>query len=183
MTARNASSPRRPRNRPRSRRNSRCSIRSRRRAEGARSVGGRRRRAGAPSGATRPDGAGGRRVSAWRATPLDGRQLAAARRPRPLVGPAAREERAAGAASRPAGRTVSIASSTVTMPGQAALVVDDRHGQQVVAGDDLGHLVLVGQHADGDRLRDHHVRDLRVRRRPRSGRAATGRRRAGRRRR
>ncbi len=27
-------------------------------------------------------------------------------------------------------------------------------------GDDLGHLVLVGQHADGDRLLDHHLPDL-----------------------
>ena len=37
-------------------------------------------------------------------------------------------------------------------PDEAALVVDDRHGQQVVAGDDLGDLVLVGEDADRDRL-------------------------------
>ena len=45
---------------------------------------------------------------------------------------------------------------------EPALVVDDRHGQQVVAGDDLGDLVLVGQHADGHRLVDHERRAIGV---------------------
>ena len=69
------------------------------------------------------------------------------------LGPARRV--AAGAAARRRAATVSIASSTVTMPTSRPLVVDDRHGQQVVVGDDLGDLVLVGQDADGDRLVDH----------------------------
>ena len=37
-------------------------------------------------------------------------------------------------------------------PHEPAVVVDDRDGEQVVVGDDLGDLVLVGHHADGDRL-------------------------------
>ena len=58
-----------------------------------------------------------------------------------------------------------MASSTVTIPTRRSSVVDDRHGQQVVAGDDAGDVVLVGQHVDGDRLVDHHLADRRRRRR------------------
>ena len=104
MTARNASRPRRPRNRAAER----------------------------PDGATR---------AGDRARPRSGaigqEHGLADRQSRP--GAAARRARA----SSP-GRIVSIASSTVTMPDELALSVDDRHGEQVVAGDDTRDVVLVG---------------------------------------
>ena len=62
------------------------------------------------------------------------------------------------------GRTVSIASSTVTIPTSRPVVVDDRDGQQVVAGDDARRpRPRSAQHVDRDRLVDH---DLADRRRP-----------------
>ena len=57
------------------------------------------------------------------------------------------------------GMTVSIASSTVTIPTSRRSSSTTGHREQVVVGDDLGDLVLVGQHADDDRLPDHHLRD------------------------
>ena len=82
-----------------------------------------------------------------------------------------------------AGRIVSIASSTVTMPTSRSLGVDDRDGQQVVAGDDLGDLVAVGQDVDRRPARRSSPRRSAWTAGRRSGRAATARRPAGRRRR
>src|SRR6476646_6683714 len=39
---------------------------------------------------------------------------------------------------------------------EMALVVNDRHGQQVVAGDHAGDVVLIVEHLDRDGLLDHH---------------------------
>src|SRR5207249_7234404 len=44
-------------------------------------------------------------------------------------------------------------------PREPPLVVDDWYGEQVVVGDDLRDLVLVGEDADRDRLPDHHLGD------------------------
>ena len=46
----------------------------------------------------------------------------------------------------------SITSSTVTMPSTWLLVVDDRHGEEVVLGDDPRDLLAVHRRGDGQRL-------------------------------
>ena len=61
------------------------------------------------------------------------------------------------------GSTVSIASSTVTIPSSASLLVDHRHGQQVVPGDHLRDLLLRREGADGHRLVVHELADRHVR--------------------
>ena len=64
---------------------------------------------------------------------------------------------------QPRGSTTSIASSTVTMPTRRPSSSTHRHGQQVVARDDLRDLVLGGEHAHGDRFGEHDRLDRRRR--------------------
>ncbi len=118
MTARNASRPRRPRNRPRSR-----------------------------TQTTRRDPlAEAAQIGAHRATAASPATLRGDTRRRQL-----------------AGRIVSMASSTVTIPTRwrsASSVTG--HGQQVVAGDDTRDVVVVGVDADRDRLVDHDLAIVRL---------------------
>ncbi|GIW19984.1 MAG: hypothetical protein KatS3mg065_0280 [Chloroflexota bacterium] len=44
-------------------------------------------------------------------------------------------------------------------PDEPPLVVDDRHGEEVVAGDDRRHVVLVVEDPDRDRIADHDLAD------------------------
>ena len=55
------------------------------------------------------------------------------------------------------GRTVSIASSTVTMPSSRPSSADDRDREQVVACDERRDLGLGREHPDHDRLPDHEL--------------------------
>ncbi len=85
-----------------------------------------------------------------------------ARWPAARVSPGCAPTRGARRRRQPAGSIVSIASSTVTIPTRRRRV-DDRDGQQVVARDEGGHVVAVGQHLDRHRLVDHDLLDQRRR--------------------
>ena len=126
--------PRRPRKRPRRRRN-RAAMRSRQRATNGRL---------ARSGVDAPDGsASGRRPTG--AAPAPARHAPAPRPP-------------SHAGQHHVDRVVDGDDAH-----QATLVIDDRHGQQVVARDDLRDLVLGCEHAHRDGLVEHDRLDLRRR--------------------